>query len=111
MLCQEGRGLMGGRLHFHTHTGQLCSLVPRLAPPQPNAQPRVCQRNAYVTRADGRPIAVARAVAVDRPQLASAPIDDSTLPCPRQGIKNNATELVGYTPMVRKLPDLSLTRT
>ena len=110
MLCQEGRGLIGGRMQCHTLTGQVCSLAPRLAPPQPNAQPRLCQRNACVTRADGRPTAIARAVTVDRPQLASEPIADSTLPCPRQGIKNDATELVGYTPMVRKPPNQAFLR-
>ena len=43
------------------------------------------------------------AVAMDRAQLPCLdPIADSTLPCPREGIKKDATELIGYTPMVRE---------
>ena len=47
----------------------------------------------------------ATAVAMDRVQTGNgvppAETDLSFLPCPRTGIKNNATELIGFTPMVR----------
>ena len=44
-------------------------------------------------------------VAMDRVQTGNgvppAETDLSFLPCPREGIRNNATELIGFTPMVR----------
>ena len=46
----------------------------------------------------------ASAVAMDRVQTGNGPpaeTDLSFLPCPLTGIKNNATELIGFTPMVR----------
>ncbi len=50
-------------------------------------------------------MAAASAVAMDRVQTGNgvppAETDLSYLPCPLTGIKNNATELIGFTPMVR----------
>ena len=62
---------------------------------------------------DSRPSAIVSAspVAMDRVQTGNevppAETDLSFLPCPRQGIRNNATELIGFTPMVRSAMGLA----
>ena len=57
-------------------------------------------------------MAAATAVAMDRVQTGNgvppAETDLSFLPCPLTGIKNNATELIGFTPMVRFMSGLPL---
>lgn len=100
MLCMDLRSVPGAR-QSDVLAQQQCSWGARLSTPLQPAHRRRCQRLACVAQADSRPGAMAGAVAMDRAQLASEPIDDSALPCPRQGIKNDATELIGYTPMVR----------
>lgn len=108
MLCEEGHSSICARQQCSTRAGQLNNRVQRLAPPQLKAQPRCCQRKACIAKADSRPNTMIGAVAMNRPELALERTADSALPCPRQGIKNDATELVGYTPMVRKLLAVTL---
>lgn len=100
MLCKDLHSASGIR-HSDPLAGQQLCRAPRFSAPVQPAQRRRCQRLACVAQADSRPTAMVGAVAMDRPPLATEPISDSALPCPRQGIKKDATELIGYTPMVR----------
>ena len=96
--------------------GRACALPTacrRIRAPSCVAAEGSSARRCWVCAAqpDSRPNAMVSAspVAMDRVQTGNgvppAETDLSFLPCPRQGIRNNATELIGFTPMVRTQMD------